>query len=200
MNLSLSIRYKVCNHFICNILHGLLAHGFHFNIKHTAMGMYFSNITKLSESPMSQNFGKKKTGMVAALSLLVALVLSPVGFDQAVAIQDYNNDELLQVESNSASVTDKTIRLTGGEPCFVPSHITINAGEKITFLNVDGTNGGIAHAIISVDGKTGIPDNTFDSGMLKIGDRFEVQFNESGVYYYIDSMHHPEMHGIIIVE
>ena len=150
--------------------------------------------------PMNQNFGKKKTGMVVAVSMLVALALSPAGFGQAVAIQDYNNNKSLPVGSNSAPSTDKTIRLTGGEPCFVPSVIKINVGDRITFLNVDGTNGGMAHAIISVNGETGIPDNTFDSGLLKTGDRFEVQFSERGTYTYVDSMHHPEMQGIIIVE
>ena len=70
--------------------------------------------------------------------------------------------------------------MTGGEPCFVPSFIKISVGEKMTFLNVDGTNGGMAHAIISVNSETGFPDSTFDSGLLKTGDRFEVQFHERG--------------------
>ena len=152
---------------------------------------------------MNQNL-KKKTGTIVAISMLIAVVLSPVGFSQeAVGIQDYNNDKSLQVESRHtiAATADKTIRLTGGgEPSFVPSFIKINVGERISFVNVDGTYGGMAHAIVSVDNETGVPDNTFDSGLLKTGDRFEVQFHEKGTYAYVDSMYHPEMHGIIIVK
>ena len=149
---------------------------------------------------MNQNFEKKKTGMIVAISMLVALTLSPAGFGQAVAIQDFINNNSLPVGSNSEPSTDKTIRLTGGEPCFVPSVIKINVGDTITFLNVDGANGGMAHAIISVNSETGIPDNTFNSGLLKTGDRFETQFSERGTYTYVDSMHHPQMQGNIIVE
>ena len=148
---------------------------------------------------MNQNFGKKKTGMIVAISMLFAATLSLAGFGQAVAIEEYDNNESLHVGSYPEPSTDKTIRLTGGDIAFVPSVIKINVGDKITFLNVDGTNGGMAHAIISVNEDTGIPDNTFDSGLLKIGDRFEFQFSEKGLYTYIDSMHHPELHGIIIV-
>ena len=147
---------------------------------------------------MKQNFGKKKTGIVVVMSVIVALALSPWGLDQAVAIQD-DNKNLSLVESNSSLAVDKTIRLVAGEPPFVPSFIQINVGEKITFVNVDGTNGGMAHSIVSVNSETGIPDNTFDSGLLMTGDIFEIQFDDSGVYSYVDSMHHPEMHGIIVV-
>lgn len=163
--------------------------------------MYFSNITKPSESIMNQNSKKKTKITTVVMSMIIVLVLSPVGFDQASAIQD-ENDKSLSVESNSSSSSsmDKTIRLTGGEPCFVPSSIQIGIGDKVTFVNVDGADGGMAHAIISVNGETGIPDGTFDSGLLKTSDKFEVQFDESGIYTFVDSMHHPEMHGIIVVE
>ena len=150
---------------------------------------------------MNQNFGKKKTGMVVAISVtIIALTLSPIGFDQAVATQDYDNNKSLSAESNLSSSLDKTIRLTGEEPSFVPSYIKINLGEKVTFINVDGTNGGMIHAIISVNGETGIPDNAFDSGLLHTGDRFQVQFDERGIYDYVDSIQHSEVYGTILVE
>ena len=148
---------------------------------------------------MNQNSQKKKTGIIVAMSMLFAVTLSLASFGQAVALQDYDDNKSSQVGTNFETSADKTIRLTGGDVVFVPSIIKINVGDKITFLNVDGTNGGMAHAIISVDGETGIPDNIFDSGLLKTGDRFEFHFPESGIYTYIDSMHHPEMHGVIIV-
>lgn len=153
---------------------------------------------------MNQN-SKKKTGMIssfAMMGMILTLTLSSVGelFDQAAAIENNYNKQSVQEKSSSLSdSTDNTIRLTGGIPDFVPDLIQINVGETITFVNVDGAEGGMAHAVISVNNETGIPSGTFDSGLLETGDRFKVQFNESGIYTYVDSMHYPQMYGIISV-
>ncbi|MGI9566509.1 MAG: cupredoxin domain-containing protein [Nitrosopumilus sp.] len=153
---------------------------------------------------MNQN-SKKKTGMIssfAMMGMILTLALFSGGglFDQVAAIENNNDIHLSQEESSSLpDSTDNTIRLTGGIPDFVPNFIQVNVGEKITFVNVDGTNGGTSHAVISVNSETGVPDGLFDSGLLKTGDRFEVQFDESRVYTYVDSMYHPQIHGIISV-
>ena len=126
----------------------------------------------------------KKAGIVL-IATFFALVISPgVALSEAYAT---NNSY------------EKTVRIAGlDEVSFVPNTINITQGDTIVFINVDGTNGGIAHSIVSVQIGTTLPDGTFDSGLIKIGQSFKISFDEPGIYEYIDSIY-PSIRGIIHV-
>jgi len=126
----------------------------------------------------------KKVG-IALLAAFLALVISPaVPLSEAYAT------------SNSY---EKTVRIAGlDQVSFVPNTINITKGDTIVFINVDGTNGGIAHSIVSVQIGTTLPDGIFDSGLIKIGQSFKISFDEPGIYEYIDSIY-PSIRGIIHV-
>ena len=126
----------------------------------------------------------KKAGIVL-IATFFALVISPgVALSEAYAT---NNSY------------EKTVRIAGlDEVSFVPNTINITKGDTIVFINVDGTNGGIAHSIISVQAGTTLPDGTFDSGLIKTGQSFKISFDEPGIYEYIDSIY-PSIRGIIHV-
>ncbi len=126
----------------------------------------------------------KKAGIVL-IATFFALVISPgVALSEAYAT---NNSY------------EKTVRIAGlDEVSFVPNTINITKGDTIEFINVDGTNGGTAHSIVSVQTGTTLPDGTFDSGLIKIGQSFKISFDEPGIYEYIDSIY-PSIRGIIHV-
>ena len=126
----------------------------------------------------------KKAGIVL-IAIFFALVIFPgVALSEAYAT------------SNSY---DKTVRITGIDGVsFAPNTINITKGDTIVFINVDGTNGGTAHSIVSVQIGTTLPDGTFDSGLIKIGQSFKISFDEPGIYEYIDSIY-PSIRGIIHV-
>ncbi len=126
----------------------------------------------------------KKAGIVL-IATFFALVISPgVALSEAYAT---NNSY------------EKTVRIAGlDEVSFVPNTINITKGDTIVFINVDGTNGGTAHSIVSVQTGTTLPDGTFDSGLIKIGQSFKISFDEPGIYEYIDSIY-PSIRGIIHV-
>ena len=126
----------------------------------------------------------KKAGIVL-IAIFFALVISPgVALSEAYAT---NNSY------------EKTVRIAGlDEVSFVPNTINITKGDTIVFINVDGTNGGTAHSIVSVQTGTTLPDGAFDSGLIKIGQSFKISFDEPGIYEYIDSIY-PSIRGIIHV-
>ncbi len=128
---------------------------------------------------------KTKKAGIALIAIFFALVISPgVALSEAYAT---NNSY------------EKTVRIAGlDEVSFVPNTINITKGDTIVFINVDGTNGGIAHSIISVQAGTTLPDGTFDSGLIKTGQSFKISFDEPGIYEYIDSIY-PSIRGIIHV-
>ncbi|MCH7967315.1 MAG: hypothetical protein IIB02_07895 [Thaumarchaeota archaeon] len=128
---------------------------------------------------------KTKKGGIVLIVTILALVISPgVALSEAYAT---NNSY------------DKIVRIAGlDDVSFVSNTINITKGDTIVFINVDGTNGGVAHSIVSVQTGTTLPDGIFDSGLIKIGQSFKVSFDEYGIYEYIDSMY-PSIRGIIHV-
>ena len=128
---------------------------------------------------------KTKKGGIVLIATFLALVISPgVALSEAYAT---NNSY------------EKTVRIAGlDQVSFVPNTVNITKGDTIVFINVDGTNGGTAHSIISVQAWTTLPDGTFDSGLIKIGQSFRVSFDEPGIYEYIDSIY-PNISGKIHV-
>ena len=77
--------------------------------------------------------------------------------------------------------------------CFIPYHVTISAGEEITWSNDDSA----AHTVTSGT-PSGGSDGNFDSGLFMAEGTFSVTLDESGEYPYY-CMVHPWMIGNITV-
>ena len=126
---------------------------------------------------------------------LNSLGVSNVKFGQASALFS-----IIVFDANGTVTTDKSsneenkVDILGLEsPFYSPHVISIKAGETLTFDNVDAN----FHTVTSGTQKSG-PDGTFDSGLLKAGDTFELTLDKSGTYQYYCTIH-PNMVGTIIV-
>ncbi len=121
---------------------------------------------------------------IAFTVIVLGLVVSP-----AIALSEADSarqsEELLEVINNSS--IEKTVKIVGvDEYPFAPNTIDITKGDTIVFFNVDGANGGMDHAITSAKIGTMEPDDTFKSGIIRIGQTFKVTFDKPGVYEYFD--------------
>jgi len=138
----------------------------------------------------------KKVGIVLA-GIVLGLIISP-----AVAVSDaYSARTSVElVENLSISSVVKTVKIVGAEDVsFAPNVINITEGDTISFLNVDGSDGGTDHTVTSVKTATMESDGVFDSGSLRVGETFTVTFHKPGVYEYIDSLY-PTISGRINVK
>jgi len=77
--------------------------------------------------------------------------------------------------------------------CFIPSSVTINVGDTISWSNDDTA----AHTVTSGKPAAG-PDGNFDSSLLMAGKAFDVTFDNAGKYDYF-CMVHPWMVGKVVV-
>ncbi len=83
----------------------------------------------------------------------------------------------------------------GCEPnCFIPSTVTIEVGEKVTWANTD-TAAHTATAGSAADGPSGV----WDSSLIMAGGSYSHTFDTAGTYVYF-CMVHPWMEGTVIVE
>ena len=83
----------------------------------------------------------------------------------------------------------------GCEPnCFVPSTVTIEAGETVTWENTD-TAAHTATGGSAADGPSGV----FDSSLIMATQSYSFTFDTPGTYVYF-CMVHPWMEGTVIVE
>ncbi len=69
---------------------------------------------------------------------------------------------------------------------FSPSTLTVNKGDTVTWVNLDG----VAHTVVG---------SSIDSGTLATGQSYSFTFNESGTFSYYCSIH-PSMQGKVIVQ
>ena len=77
--------------------------------------------------------------------------------------------------------------------CYIPYHVTVSAGQEITWSNDDSA----AHTVTSGTPSDGA-DGIFDSSLFMAGGTFSVILDEAGDYPYY-CMVHPWMTGIITV-
>ena len=77
--------------------------------------------------------------------------------------------------------------------CYIPYHVTVSAGQEITWSNDDSA----AHTVTSGTPSDGA-DGIFDSSLFMAGGTFSVTLDEAGDYPYY-CMVHPWMTGIITV-
>ena len=79
------------------------------------------------------------------------------------------------------------------DDCFIPSTVTIDVGETITWENTDTA----AHVVESgtpVDGASGV----FNSSLIMAGSSFSFTFEEAGTHPYFCQVH-PWMIGTVVV-
>ena len=104
-------------------------------------------------------------------------VSEPVAYDGAISLP----------EGSGVPGCDAT------NECYLPYHVTVSAGEEITWSNDDSA----AHTVTSGTPSEG-PDGLFDSSLFMAGGTFSVTLNDAGTYDYF-CMVHPWMTGIITV-
>ena len=127
---------------------------------------------------------------------LNSLGVSNVKFGQASArfnvfVSEADGNDVLSLET---SVEKDKVNILGLEsPFYSPNVINVKAGETLTFDNIDAN----FHTVTSGTQESG-PDGTFDSGLLKAGDTFELTLDKPGAYQYYCTIH-PNMVGTIIV-
>ena len=108
-------------------------------------------------------------------------------------------EESDSVENTRSTPAEKTVRIMGSQENSVsPDAVYIRTFDKVTFVNIDGSNGGTAHKVISVKTGTTEPDGIFDSGLIGTGETFQVTLNEPGIYEYFDPTF-PSIRGTIHV-
>lgn len=78
------------------------------------------------------------------------------------------------------------------DSCYIPSVITINQGEEVTWSNEDVA----FHSVTS--GTYDAPTDFFDSGHLDPGEKFSASFDQKGEYDYFCTLH-PWMKGKVLV-
>jgi len=103
------------------------------------------------------------------------------------------------IENTRSTPAEKTVRIMGSQENSVsPDAVYIRTFDKVTFVNIDGSNGGTTHTVISVNTGTTEPDGTFDSGLIGTGETFQITLNEPGIYEYFDPTF-PSIRGTIHV-
>ncbi len=125
---------------------------------------------------------------------------------QSFASERANTNQIIpnnQIESNNLESIEYFVNFSSDSnipgcheenSCLTPFEITINVGDRITWINDYGVNT-ISSGVIS-DNIVGLE---FDSGFMSIGETFTHQFDNEGTYPYF-SMIHPWASGIVTVE
>ncbi len=133
--------------------------------------------------------------LVASISLIAAAVPAIAGGDGPLA---QGMDSQVQVESIHQASLERTIMIMDHEDAkFFPDSVAVNVGDSVVFLNQDGANREVPHAIVSID-SNGARTESFQSDLLYTGDSFEIEFEKTGIYHYADYFN-PEVKGTIVV-
>ena len=133
-------------------------------------------------------------GVLVAAAIAGIAVLSQMSDLQA-------QDPSLQApEPGNVSVADVVMPTKVSRPgceetdsCYVPSRITVMAGQPVTWLNQDSA----FHSVTS--GHYGSPTGDFDSGYMDPYQSFTLAFEQAGTVDYFCTLH-PWMKGQVIVE
>ncbi|ABX13339.1 cupredoxin domain-containing protein [Nitrosopumilus maritimus] len=148
---------------------------------------------------------------IAAASIvgIVIIVSLAVAFSTEMEPQPEPQPESNAVSSHSMQGVIQPDVMTGGDVimptkvsrpgceetdrCYIPSVITISAGESVTWVNEDSA----FHSVTS--GFYDAPQDLFDSGHMDPFDSYTLTFDEPGTIDYYCTLH-PWMEGQVIVE
>lgn len=108
-----------------------------------------------------------------------------------------NHTNVTTNNSSTALNAINTVRIMGDEVKvpYVPRTITINTGDKVTWINTNVE----AHTVTSGSENSADKGKLFDSGILNANQTFEHTFNKGGVYNYYCTIH-PIMTGVVNVK
>ena len=138
-------------------------------------------------------FDLRKIIITTGIILGIILVVIAVTFQSS-------ESEIKQVETQIVSEPDVIMSIKVSRPgceetdsCYIPSKITVNQGQTVTWKNEDVA----FHSVTS--GSYGEPSSLFDSGHLDPEQKFSVTFDKQGTFDYFCTLH-PWMAGKIVVE
>ena len=140
---------------------------------------------------------KKKIGIAIAVAVAIIIAVSASYGGTSVETEPAEENPSPEiVETSSVDVVMPTKVSRPGceieDKCYIPSAITVNAGESVSWLNDDSA----FHSVTS--GIYGAPTDLFDSGYMDPGDVFTYTFEESGEYVYYCTLHE-WMYGVVLV-
>jgi plastocyanin len=125
-----------------------------------------------------------------------------VSNDEDSSSTDMEPSQVTNVSTTTAiPITNESnvIAIIGQDaPYYNPDRITINSGTTLTFRNHDA----IMHTVTGTDdGNTVVSptsNNSFDTGILGIGQEKQITFDKPGTYNYFCAVH-PFMRGIVSI-
>jgi plastocyanin len=141
-------------------------------------------------------FARGKNGAICVILSILVIMVSSVDFDHNA----FAENKTVVIPNGAANPNFDTPTTEW----FVPSVITIQAGDTITWVNKDKeihniTSGkGITRIEFATTNHIGTPDDLFESGSFKPGQSWSHTFTTSGIYHYFCSIH-PWMNGAIVV-
>ncbi len=135
---------------------------------------------------------KVQNNQISAYSILLTILVL------MTPITSYQ-EELETIENTELTPVEKIVRIMGTEENSVsPNSIYVRTFDVVTFVNLDGSNGGTTHNVISVKTGTTEPDVTFYSGSIRTGENFKITLTEPGIYEFFDPIY-PNIRGTIHV-
>lgn len=128
---------------------------------------------------------------MGAIGVIISIIIG-VSF----SIDSVNETENTDVVVQADVIMPTKVSRPGCEEqdrCYIPSQITIDAGNQVTWINEDSA----FHSVTS--GFYNEPTKFFDSGYLDPYQSFSFTFETIGIFDYYCTLH-PWMAGQIIVE
>ena len=129
--------------------------------------------------------------IVGIITVYVIMMIGLVTFDSS---EDEISKEPEVVANADIIMSTKSSRpgCEEADRCYIPSVITIDSGNQVTWMNEDSA----FHSVTS--GFYGEPSDLFDSGHLDPYELFTFNFDDKGTYDYFCTLH-PWMKGQVIV-
>ena len=138
-----------------------------------------STLSAYAADPMMD----KKMKMDAKVKVAEKIKTAATPAKPAATSAKASNDVTVEMAKGTASNTKCA------EKCFVPNVVTVTAGGKVTWKNLDSAG----HFASASDGKT------FDTGMVNAGSSASATFKTAGSYDYMCIVH-PWMKGTVKVQ
>ena len=132
---------------------------------------------------------KISIGIISGILFLIIIVLFQTGDSEI-------KEEIPAITREPDVIMPTKVSRPGCEEtdsCYIPSLITIKKGQQVTWSNEDVA----FHSVTS--GFYGEPTALFDSGYLDPEQKFNVTFDDEGIFDYFCTLH-PWMKGQVIVE
>ncbi len=133
---------------------------------------------------------RKKIVIPGLIALVIAIIFGASQTEEEPSIELEETPEVIPTVTMPTKSSRPGCEETND--CYIPSQVSIQAGETVTWLNEDVA----FHSVTS--GEYGNPDGMFDSGHLDPNESFAVTFDESGTYDYHCTLH-PWMYGKVVV-